>query len=144
MPGDDLLDDSAVLAGIADGYNDASELAGQGRSIVIQRFNLKKAILTWGSLVGTILAGAVYLGYHYSEMCSQIEINTKANNESHKTHHEFKEKVEENTKAIEKHHVVLVRVETTQGLNAKTHERRFDRQERILERIAEQVGATND
>ena len=106
-PNNDLLDDSAYLAAEMDGHNIAGEQLGQGRSIVIQRFNLKKVILTWGSLIGTVLGGAVFLGYHYSEMCSQLDANTLKMAEAHKVHHTVQEKVEANAKSINNHHVVF-------------------------------------
>lgn len=101
-------------------------LPPQSRPVVLSRFPVKMVF----TVIIAILSSAAYLGYHYSQMCSQMDLNTVEIGKISVSH-------EATHKDVVTHGKTLIRVETNQNNLVKT----MDKQGVLLGKIADRVGA---
>lgn len=118
-------EDSGMI--VTDMLNLHNEAAGPTRRpVVLSRISVK-LILT---VIGAILSSAVYLGYHYSQMCSQMDLNTLEIGKVSKSH-------EATHTEVKAHGETLIRVETNQNHLVK----QIDGQGVMLTKIVDRLGA---
>lgn len=135
-------EDSAILSGVADSYNKRLELGGQGsQPIKYEKVNWKRMWFTWGSLITAVLGSTFYLGQKVESVNNSISTNTSNIEKAQRSQSELQQEVGINTDTIKEHNEKLTKLKTTQDLTRQSNEKNFDRQERILERIAAKVGA---